>query len=68
MVERFLRWAYRIVRRRAWWVLLGAASLSTLAIIYTFIISDLRVRSSFLDLLPRHDRLIERFEESQVAL
>jgi len=68
MVERFLRFAYRVTRHRAWWVLLGALSLAILAIIYTFVISPLKVRSSFLDLLPRHDRLIERFEESQVAL
>jgi len=68
MIERFLRSAYRIVRYRAWWVLLGVFSLALLAVIYTFIISELKVRSSFLDLLPRHDRLIERFEESQVAL
>lgn len=68
MIERFLRWAYKTVRRRAWLVLLGAAALAGLAIIYTFIISEFQVKSSFLDLLPRHDQLIERFEGSQAAL
>lgn len=68
MVERFLCFVFKIVRYRASMVLLGVAFLAVVAIVYTFVISDLRVRGSFLDLLPQHDPLIERFEESQVAL
>ncbi|MFQ6089853.1 MAG: MMPL family transporter [Candidatus Bipolaricaulia bacterium] len=68
MIERFLRFVYRVIRHRAWWVLLGVFLLAIIAIVYTFIVSELKVRSSFLDLLPRHDRLIERFEGSQEAL
>ncbi|HIC96174.1 TPA: hypothetical protein EYP12_06055 [Candidatus Bipolaricaulota bacterium] len=68
MLERFLRAAYRIVRYRARWVLLGAAALVILALLYTFVLSPLQVRSSFLDLLPQKDELISRFRETQEAL
>jgi len=68
MIERLLRFVYQVIRHRAWWVLVGVFLLAIIAIVYTFTISELKVHSSFLDLLPRHDKLIERFEESQEAL
>ncbi len=68
MVERFFLFAYRLARYRAWWVLGGTVLIAALALIYTFVISDLEVRSSFLDLLPQNDELIARFKESQEAL
>ncbi|MCR4404106.1 MAG: MMPL family transporter [Candidatus Acetothermia bacterium] len=68
MSERLFLSVYRFVRDRAKWVLLGAFSLAFLAFLYTFVISGLTVRSSFLDLLPRDDPLIARFRETQEAL
>lgn len=53
---------YRLVRRRAWLVLLGAALLSILALFY---IRDLPMRSSFLDLLPQGDPLVIIFQERE---
>lgn len=68
MIERLLLLAYRLARYRAWWLLGGTVLIAALALLYTFIISDLEVRSSFLDLLPQQDELIARFKESQEAL
>lgn len=53
---------YRLVRRRAWLVLLLAAALSSAALVY---ILDLPMRSSFLDLLPPGDPLITKFQERE---
>lgn len=53
---------YRLVRRRAWLVLLLAALLSSAALVY---ILDLPMRSSFLDLLPPGDPLITKFQERE---
>lgn len=68
MIERLFLSVYRVIRYRAWWVLVGAFSVALLAFLYTFVISGLGVRSSFLDLLPQTDPLIARFKESQEAL
>jgi predicted RND superfamily exporter protein len=53
---------YRLVRRRAWLVLLGAALLSIAALFY---IRDLPMRSSFFDLLPQGDPLVIIFQERE---
>lgn len=53
---------YRLVRRRAWWVLLLAAVLSTTALVY---IRDLPMRSSFLALLPSDHPLLLEFQERE---
>ncbi len=53
---------YRLVRRRAWLVLLLSALLSSAALVY---ILDLPMRSSFLDLLPPGDPLITKFQERE---
>ncbi len=57
-----LEGTYRLVRRRAWLVLLGAVLLSLLALFY---IRDLPMRSSFLDLLPQGDPLVITFQERE---
>jgi predicted RND superfamily exporter protein len=57
-----LHWVYRLVRRRAWVVLLLAAILSSAALVY---ILDLPMRSSFLDLLPPGDSLTLKFQERE---
>ncbi|MCS6937124.1 MAG: MMPL family transporter [Candidatus Bipolaricaulota bacterium] len=62
MRSALLEGIYRVVRRRAWWVLLGAASLSLAALFY---IRDLPMRSSFLDLLPQGDPLVITFQERE---
>ncbi|MCL6546076.1 MAG: MMPL family transporter [Bryobacteraceae bacterium] len=53
---------YRLVRRRAWAVLLGAAIFSTAALIY---IRDLPMRSSFLDIVPPGDPILTKFQERE---
>ncbi|MCX8103255.1 MAG: MMPL family transporter [Candidatus Bipolaricaulota bacterium] len=53
---------YRLVRRRAWFVLLSAALLSSAALLY---IRDLPMRSSFEALLPPGDPVITIFQERE---
>jgi predicted RND superfamily exporter protein len=53
---------YRLVRRRAWLVLLGAALFSTAALLY---IRDLPMRSSFLDIVPPGDPILTKFQERE---
>ncbi len=62
MRDALLHWVYRLVRRRAWLVLLLAAMLSSAALAY---ILDLPMRSSFLDLLPPGDSLTLKFQERE---
>lgn len=62
MRDALLHWVYRLVRRRAWLVLLLAAMLSGAALAY---ILDLPMRSSFLDLLPPGDSLTLKFQERE---
>ncbi len=53
---------YRLVRRRAWLVLLSAAIFSTAALLY---IRDLPMRSSFLDIVPPGDPILTKFQERE---
>ncbi len=53
---------YRLVRRRAWLVLLSAALLSSAALFY---IRDLPMRSSFLDIVPPGDAILTKFQERE---
>jgi len=53
---------YRLVRRRAWLVLLSAALISSAALIY---IRDLPMRSSFLDIVPPGDPILTKFQERE---
>lgn len=57
-----LHGVYRLVRRRAWVVLLFSALLSGVALTY---ILNLPMRSSFLDLLPPGDPLLTKFQERE---
>jgi len=57
-----LHGVYRLVRRRAWLVLLLSAVLSSAALFY---ILNLPMRSSFLDLLPPGDPLLTKFQERE---
>ncbi len=57
-----LHGVYRLVRRRAWIVLLLSAVLSSAALFY---ILNLPMRSSFLDLLPPGDPLLTKFQERE---
>lgn len=65
MRDVLLHWVYRLVRRRAWAVLLGAAIFSSAALVY---ILDLPMRSSFLDLLPPGDPLTLKFQEREEVI
>jgi len=65
MRQRFLLSLYQLSRRYAWWVLLGAL---TLAILSLFFLRDLQLKSSFRDLLPQGDPILERFEKHQEVL
>ncbi len=62
MREQLLRGIFFIVRRYAWAVLLSAVLLSAGGLYY---IRDLQMRSSFLDLLPQDDELLNRFKEKE---
>ncbi len=57
-----LHGVYRLVRRRAWVVLVFSALLSSAALLY---ILNLPMRSSFLDLLPPGDPLLTQFQERE---
>jgi predicted RND superfamily exporter protein len=57
-----LHGVYRLVRRRAWLVLLGAAIFSAAALLY---IRDLPMRSSFLDIVPPGDPILTKFQERE---
>lgn len=65
MRQRFLLSLYQLSRRYAWWVLLGALSLAILSL---FFLRDLQLKSSFRDLLPQGDPILERFEKHQEVL
>jgi predicted RND superfamily exporter protein len=65
MREPLLRGIFFIVRRYAWSVLLVSVLLSAGGLYY---IRDLPMRSSFLDLLPPDDELLNRFKEKEEIL
>ena len=65
MREQLLRGIYFIVRRYAWSVLIISVLLSATGLYY---IRDLQMRSSFLDLLPQDDELLNRFKEKEEIL
>ena len=65
IVERIFRSVFLISRYHAWWVLLVAALVAGLGVYY---VRDIPIRSSFLDLLPRHDPLIEEYRRNEQYL
>jgi predicted RND superfamily exporter protein len=60
--ERLLGGVFRIVRYYAWWVLLAFVLLTGVCVFYA---RDVPLRSSFLDLLPRNDPLIDEYRENE---
>lgn len=65
MSNRLLNVVYRIVRNYAWWVIIASVIVTISAIVFTFVISDLPMRSSFLNLLPQGDPILEEFEKRE---
>jgi predicted RND superfamily exporter protein len=65
IVERIFRTVFLISRYHAWWVLLIAFLVAGLGIYY---VRDIPIRSSFLDLLPRHDPLIDEYRRNEQYL
>jgi len=63
--ERVLFRVFRIGRYYAWWVLAFLLILTGLGVYY---IRDIPLRSSFLDLLPRNDPLINQYRENEQYL
>jgi predicted RND superfamily exporter protein len=65
MRQRLLLRIYQLTRHYAWWVLMVTL---TLAIVALVSLRDLKIRSSFQDLLPRDDPILERFAKHQEAI
>ena len=64
-IDRALNLVYRIGRYYAWWVVIVMALIAAGC---TYYILDIPVRSSFLDLLPRNDPLIQEYMDNQDVL
>ena len=60
--ERLLQGVYRITRYHAWWVVLFFALVAGFGAYYAM---DVPLRSSFMDLLPTDDPLVNQFRETQ---
>jgi hypothetical protein len=65
MRQRLLLSLYRLTRYYAWWVLFATLTLAILALLF---LQDLKLRSSFQELLPRDDPILEKFERHQETL
>jgi len=63
--ERLFRRLFRFTRYYAWWVLLLTLLITGAGVYY---IQQLPLRSSYLDLLPRNDPLIEEYKENEAYL
>ncbi len=63
--ERILQRVFRISRYYAWWVLVVTILLTGASVYY---IRDIPIRSSFLDLLPRNDPLIDEYRRIKELL
>ncbi|RLE40230.1 hypothetical protein DRJ23_02285, partial [Candidatus Acetothermia bacterium] len=63
--ERLFRRLFRFTRYYAWWVLLLTILITGAGVYY---IQQLPLRSSYLDLLPRNDPLIEEYKENEAYL
>ncbi|MCK4393173.1 hypothetical protein KAX17_09740, partial [Candidatus Bipolaricaulota bacterium] len=62
IIERILGAVFRISRYHAWWVIFIALVLTGTAAYY---VTDLPIRSSFLDLLPSNDPLIDDYRQNE---
>lgn len=65
IIERILGAVFRISRYYAWWVIFIALVLTGTAAYY---VTDLPIRSSFLDLLPSNDPLIDDYRRNEQYL
>lgn len=65
IVERTFRTVFRVSRYHAWWVLLVAFLITGLGVCY---IRDIPIRSSYLDLLPSRDPLIDEYRRNEQYL
>ncbi len=68
MSNRLLNVVYNLVRSYAWWVIVVTLILTTGALVYTYVLSDLPMRSSFLQLLPQGDPILEEFEKREETI
>ena len=64
-IDRALNWVYRVGRYYAWWVIIATVLIAAGC---TYYVLDVPLRSSFLDLLPRNDPLIQEYTENQDVL
>ena len=65
VLERFLDAVFRITRYHAWWVVTLCFVLVAASAYY---VRDVPIRSSFLDLLPGRDRLIDEYRRNEEYL
>ena len=61
----FFRTLFRVTRYYAWWVIIVVLLITGAGMYY---IQNLPLRSSFLDLLPRHDPLIDEYKNNEEYL
>lgn len=65
MLDRLLRYAYRLVRYRAYWIIGFFLIIIVLSLFYIF---PFPVRSSLLDLLPQNDPLINEYKRREETI
>jgi len=63
--ERIFHRVFRISRYYAWWILIATLLITGASVYY---VRDIPIRSSFLDLLPKNDPLIEEYMQTEEAL
>ncbi|MCK4683067.1 hypothetical protein KAT59_08595, partial [Candidatus Bipolaricaulota bacterium] len=63
--ERIFHRVFRISRYYAWWVLLVTLLITGASVYY---VQDIPIRTSFLDLLPKNDPLIDEYRQTEEAL
>ncbi len=61
-IERLLERVFRVGRYRAWWVAIVWLLVTGFGVYYAL---DIPFRGAFLDLLPRHDPLIDEYRENE---
>lgn len=68
MSNRLLNVIYNVVRNYAWWVIVITLIVTIGAFVYTYHLSDFPMRSSFLQLLPQGDPILEEFQKREETL
>ena len=59
MMKKFLEYVYQLIRHRAYWIVGVTLILCVLSLFY---VSDINIKSSFLDLLPQNDPLVQEYQ------